>query len=405
MTGLGVHLVRRSFRRCDLAYRSQLVLLIVAAERGRSCANQILGHRRHRRAGAAVPRQTAPGTRLAANWNTDSTGLGIPTTWTAGNIAVFAAGTNATGAYTVTVTGTQSLSGLTVEEGTITQNGGTLDFGGTFSAPINIASGAGWGQNSTSVITGTDGIVKSGAGTLVLRGTNTFTRTGTGNQAVSDYQRRNRRFHGGRESRRNPSATDNGAALIAQWRHASLQWRRDLCPRRQSRREHWPQRRHVRNCQRQHSRVAGRLRPPPRALTGSGTITKTGSGRFRLQTAQTTFTGKYVVKGGSLTFPSEDRLGAVPASTQADYFTLDGGGLMVISATGATLDAKRGITLGPSGGYLAFYGTGLSPYDGIISGTQGGGVKLTPNDAMQLQFGTGTHFVELRQYLQRTHTD
>ncbi len=116
-------------------------------------------------------------------------------------------------------------------------------------------------------------------------------------------------------------------------------------------------------------------------LTGSGTITKTGLGRFRLQTAQTTFTGKYVVKGGSLTFPSQDRLGAIPMTTQADYFTLDGGGLYGDLASGATLDAKRGIKLGPGGGYLAFYGTGLS-YDGIISGTQGGGLSLTPNDAL-----------------------
>ena len=61
----------------------------------------------------------------------------------------------------------------------------------------------------------------------------------------------------------------------------------------------------------------------------------------------------------------------MPATTQADYFTLDGGGLYGDLTTGATLDAKRGITLGASGGYLAFFGTGLS-YDGIISGTQGG---------------------------------
>src|SRR6476469_1493649 len=77
-------------------------------------------------AGSATPGGTW--NAAASNWNTDSTGTLLPSTWTAGDIADFAAGTNATGAYTVTVTGTQSLSGLTVEEGTITQNGGTLDF-------------------------------------------------------------------------------------------------------------------------------------------------------------------------------------------------------------------------------------------------------------------------------------
>lgn len=42
---------------------------------------------------------TAPsGTWNAANsnWNTNSSGMGFPTTWTAGNVAVFAAGSNAT---------------------------------------------------------------------------------------------------------------------------------------------------------------------------------------------------------------------------------------------------------------------------------------------------------------------
>src|SRR6476620_8428030 len=108
------------------------------------------------RAGAGSTTPNGVWNSTSNNWNTDSTGLGIPSTWTPGNTAVFAAGTNATGAYTVTVTGAQSLSGLTVEEGTITQNNGTLDFGGTFSASINIASGATWLQNSTSVIAGTD---------------------------------------------------------------------------------------------------------------------------------------------------------------------------------------------------------------------------------------------------------
>src|SRR5258705_11047438 len=77
-------------------------------------------------AGSATPGGTW--NAAAANWNTDSTGTLLPTTWTAGDIADFAAGTNATGAYTVTVSGTQSLSGLTVEEGIITQTGGTMAF-------------------------------------------------------------------------------------------------------------------------------------------------------------------------------------------------------------------------------------------------------------------------------------
>src|SRR5262249_19598821 len=52
----------------------------------------------------------------ALHWNANSTGVGLPTAWTPGATAIFSAGTNATGAYTITVSGTQSLAGLTVEE-------------------------------------------------------------------------------------------------------------------------------------------------------------------------------------------------------------------------------------------------------------------------------------------------
>jgi autotransporter-associated beta strand protein len=121
---------------------------------------------------------------------------------------------------------------------------------------------------------------------------------------------------------------------------------------------------------------------PTAALTGAGTITKTGVGRFELQTAQTTFTGKYVVKNGSLGITTDGTLGAVPTTTQSDYFTLDGGGIYGDNPNGITLNAKRGITLGASGGFLAFYGTGLNPYDGIISGTAGGGLRIAVDDAL-----------------------
>jgi fibronectin-binding autotransporter adhesin len=336
-------------------------------------------------AGSATPGGTW--NAAAATWNTDSTGTLLPTTWTAGNIADFSAGTNATGPYTVTVTGTQSLSGLTVEEGIITQNGGALNFG-AYSASINIASGAAWGENSLGVFTGTGGIVKGGLGALTLRGTNTFMRTGLGNQPFLTINSGVVDFTLDANLGAIPSASDNGAALSLNGgtlRYSgaatfALATNRGV---------------NIGASGGTFEIVNGNTlalaagAPAATALTGSGTITKTGIGRFRLQTAQTTFTGKYVVKGGSLTFPSQDRLGAIPAATQADYFTLDGGGLYGDLPSGATLDAKRGITLGVGGGYLAFYGTGLTPYDGIISGTLGGALSLTTGDKMGSN-GTGT---------------
>src|SRR5467141_1615050 len=70
-------------------------------------------------AGGATPSGTWD-TGTTANWNTNPDGSGIPTTWTAGDNAVFSAGGDATGAFDVTLNGTQSLSSLLeVEEGTV----------------------------------------------------------------------------------------------------------------------------------------------------------------------------------------------------------------------------------------------------------------------------------------------
>src|SRR5262249_26248855 len=63
-------------------------------------------------------------------------------------------------------------------------------------------------------------------------------------------------------------------------------------------------------------------------LNGSGTVTKAGAGRFTLNTTSNSFTGKYIVTGGSISFPGTGgRFGAIPGVVTADYFTLDGGGL------------------------------------------------------------------------------
>src|SRR4051812_31011467 len=65
------------------------------------------------------------------NWNDqadggDGGGLAVISGWVADSNAVFAAGGDATGAYTVTVNGTQSASGMKVEEGAVTLSGGQL---------------------------------------------------------------------------------------------------------------------------------------------------------------------------------------------------------------------------------------------------------------------------------------
>jgi fibronectin-binding autotransporter adhesin len=332
------------------------------------------------RAGAG---SSAPGGIWNAStprWNVNADGTGIPGLWTPGDTAIFAAGSNATGAYMVIVNGTQSLAGLTLEEGTVTQSGGTLDFGSS-AASIYINPGAAYGETSTGVLTGTGGLFKNGGGLLALRGANTFSRSGSGNQPFLTINAGIVDFVTDANLGAVPATTDNGAALTINGgtlRYVgsasfALATRRGV---------------HIGDnggtIEVMSEAILG-LAPnanPNAALTGSGTLTKTGIGRFLLQTAQTTFTGKFVVKVGSLAFNNQDRLGAIPATTQADYFMLDGGGLLSENPSGMMIDAKRGITLGASGGYLAFQGTGLLPYDGIISGTQGGGLRLSTTDSI-----------------------
>jgi len=107
-------------------------------------------------------------------WSTSSGGTVDTTAWTDGaNIAVFAAGTDATGTYTVTVNGTRDLSGLTFQEGSVTLSGGTaLRLVGNTTA--NVAAGR-TATISTPISqdTTTRTLSKQGAGTLVLSGANT----------------------------------------------------------------------------------------------------------------------------------------------------------------------------------------------------------------------------------------
>lgn len=63
------------------------------------------------------------------NWNYSSNGIGPPAIW-GGKIAIFSAGSDATNAYTVTVSGTQTVNDLFVRNGDVTFTNGQLNFSG-----------------------------------------------------------------------------------------------------------------------------------------------------------------------------------------------------------------------------------------------------------------------------------
>jgi fibronectin-binding autotransporter adhesin len=117
-------------------------------------------------------------------WN-NVLGTGTSTSWTANDTAIFAAGSDAGNPFTVTVSGVQSIGGLTFQIGGVTLAGaGSLRMTGNanFDVATNLT------DTVNTVIEGTSDLTKTGAGTLVLGGANTYagrTRINGGTLSIS----------------------------------------------------------------------------------------------------------------------------------------------------------------------------------------------------------------------------
>jgi autotransporter-associated beta strand protein len=112
----------------------------------------------------------------AGNWSDNDAGTS-PSTWADDDDAVFSAGSDATGAFVVTLSGSPVLYSLTVEEGTVTISGGTSLTVGTGAGTFLISIAAGLTTTINSAIAGgasAGQILKLPDGALVLNGANTY---------------------------------------------------------------------------------------------------------------------------------------------------------------------------------------------------------------------------------------
>lgn len=123
-------------------------------------------------AGGATPAGTWDA--ALSNWSTDSDGTGTPTTWGAGLTAAFAAGSDATGIYTVNVGGTNDIRGINVEEGSVTVTNGALRLVDDGNIYVETASQTATVATVISEDGGSRDLYKSGDGTLVLSASNTY---------------------------------------------------------------------------------------------------------------------------------------------------------------------------------------------------------------------------------------
>src|ERR1035437_3386925 len=119
-------------------------------------------------AGGATPTGTWEGN----NWNTVSTGIGATAAWVDGGFPRFAAGSDATGSYTVTANSAHTIAGafLSTGSGTVTIDG---------AGPLTITAGQQgfFGQSGflkfTTKLTGTGGVIGS-SGQIFLDGNNDY---------------------------------------------------------------------------------------------------------------------------------------------------------------------------------------------------------------------------------------
>ena len=291
------------------------------------------------------------------NWSASSAGTSGTAKWTNGRIAVFSAGADATGNYTVTVSGTVSTAGITVEEGSPTFSGGIVTLSGT---TPQVSVNAGSTLTFNSQLAGTAGFTKTGTGTMVLGSTaNAYTGATTVNAGTLLLGASN-------------VITDTSALVIASGATVDFGWG--------------------------HSETiaslagAGTLDIKGGPFTvgdatnttfsgvltdsdGYGTVVKQGTGPLTLSGANT-YTGVTTINAGALNLQNSSALGA---STYGNTV-----------ASGAALQLQNNITVTEGSFAIAGSGVGSTGVIRNISGNNTLNTALTLNASSTLGSDAGT---------------
>lgn len=293
---------------------------------------------------------------VSGDWVNDGTG------WSGGNwnnttpdSAVF----SGTAPTSVTI----NAGGVTVDD--ITVSSGTYSFGGTgtltlSNTTIDIASGLTTTINSA--LAGSTGLNKSGAGTLILSGTNKnytggTTITGGAIQIAGAAA-------GNLGSTNNAALTLNGGALHANFTaNTTVNYAINIGANGGE----------IRNL----GGDAGRWLMASNTISGSGTLTLsfgTSATRINLaSTTQTGFSGKWIIDSGGSTQRFVDVAGSSTFGTGTgdDFITLRNSGALLLR-NGVTLGgATRGVTLGSGGGRINGAGSSTVTLAGKITGASG----------------------------------
>ncbi|MBI5689058.1 MAG: autotransporter-associated beta strand repeat-containing protein [Verrucomicrobia bacterium] len=370
-------------------------------------------------AGAGGSTPSGTWSTSAANWSSSSAGTAATAAWSgSSNDAVFAAGTDATGAYTVTVSGSVSVNDITFAEGTVTIAGSTLTLARPSSSDNPTITVSAESATISAVLGSTFALTKAGSGALVLSGNNTFSGSMTVSQGVLNLQHNSalgttagsttvssgaavelQGVSGGTAivignealslsgtgvsgggALRSVAGSNSWAGAITLAANASIVAELDSLT------------------------LSGNLNGSSsgRVLTfggggnttvsgaiggNVGNLVKTGSGTLAL-TATNSYTGTTTINAGTVSINSDRSLGAVPGSVISNEVVLDGGALA--ATANLTLSGNRGITIGAGGGALDVATGATLTYPGVLDGsgsltkTGGGILSLTGGAANTL---------------------